>query len=57
MPAKSKQQFKFMKAVENGYIKKPGLSSEKAHEFTEGITKPKFSKLKDYFVKKIPKGT
>lgn len=34
MPAVSKQQFRFMKAVEGGYIKKPGLSKEKAKEFT-----------------------
>jgi hypothetical protein len=34
MPAKSKSQFRFMKAVENGSIKVPGLSKEKAHEYT-----------------------
>lgn len=34
MPAKSKAQFRFMKAVESGYIKAPGLSKEKAHEYT-----------------------
>lgn len=34
MPAVSKKQFRFMKAVEGGYIKKPGLSKEKAAEFT-----------------------
>jgi hypothetical protein len=34
MPATSKAQFKFMKAVEEGYIKKPGLSPKKAAEYT-----------------------
>lgn len=34
MPAKSKSQFRFFKAIEGGYIKKPGLSKEKAAEFT-----------------------
>ena len=34
MPAKSKSQFRFMKAIEGGYIKKPGLSKKKAKEFT-----------------------
>lgn len=47
MPAVSKQQFKFMKAVESGSIKTPGLSKEKAHEFTEGMSKKRFSKLKE----------
>lgn len=36
MPAKSKQQFKFMKAVEGGYIKSKGLSKKEAKEFTKG---------------------
>lgn len=36
MPATSKRQFRFMKAVEGGYIKAPGLSREKAAEFTNG---------------------
>jgi hypothetical protein len=34
MPAVSRKQFKFMKAVENGDIKVPGLSEEKAAEYT-----------------------
>lgn len=34
MPAKSKAQFKFMKAVASGEIKKPGLSPVKAAEYT-----------------------
>ena len=33
MPAKSKQQLKFMAAVASGSIKKPGLSKAKASEF------------------------
>lgn len=36
MPAKSKAQFNFMKAVEEGDIKKKGLSKEDAKEFTKG---------------------
>jgi hypothetical protein len=48
MAAKSKQQFKFMKAVESGAIKAPGLSKKEASEFTKGNTGNKrFSKLKD----------
>lgn len=52
MPAVSKQQFKFMKAVESGSIKAPGLSKDKAHEFTEGMTKNRFKKLKEKIGKK-----
>jgi hypothetical protein len=44
MPAKSKQQFKFMKAVESGSVKKKGLSKEKAKEFTEGQSPKKLPK-------------
>jgi len=47
MPAKSKQQFKFMKAVESGSLKVPGLSPSEAAEFTkENKGKKRFSKLK-----------
>lgn len=49
MPAKSKQQFKFMKAVEQGDIKAPGLSKQEAKEYTAGQSPkdlPKYSKLK-----------
>jgi hypothetical protein len=35
-PAKSKAQFRFMKGVESGSIKAPGLSKAKAAEFTSG---------------------
>lgn len=34
MPAVSKKQFRFMKAIENGTITKPGLSAQKAAEYT-----------------------
>ena len=52
MPVKSRAQFRFMKAVESGSVKAPGLSAEKAHEFTEGMTKKRFGKLKEKLVKK-----
>lgn len=53
MPAKSKAQFKFMKAVKSGYIKVPGLSKKEAKEFTEeNKGKKRFSKLKEYVRKK-----
>lgn len=55
MPAKSKAQFRFMKAVEGGYIHPKGLSEEKAKEFTQGATKQSFSKLKEYMTKKKKK--
>ena len=48
MPAKSKQQFKFMKAVESGSLEVPGLSKEEAGEFTKGNKgKKRFVKLKE----------
>jgi hypothetical protein len=34
MPATSKKQYRFMKAVEAGDLKVPGLSPKKAAEFT-----------------------
>lgn len=47
MPAKSKQQFKFMKAVESGSLKVPGLSKEEAAHYTEGnVGKKSFKKLR-----------
>lgn len=57
MPATSKQQFKFMKAVEGGYIKAPGLSKSEAKEYTEGqspknLPERHFKKLKKYLGKK-----
>jgi hypothetical protein len=38
MPAKSQAQYRFMKALENGDIKKPGLSKQKAKEYTSSNT-------------------
>jgi hypothetical protein len=47
MPAKSKQQFKFMKAVESGSVKAPGLSKEEAADYTKGnVGKKSFKKLR-----------
>lgn len=36
MPATSRKQFRFMKGVESGSIKAPGLSKNEAREFTKG---------------------
>ena len=36
MPAKSKAQYRFMKAVESGNAKAPGLSKAQAKEYTAG---------------------
>jgi len=36
MPAKSKAQFRFMKAVASGKAKAKGLSKEEAEEYTAG---------------------
>ena len=36
-----------MEAVQHGDIKKPGLSPEKAQEFTQGIKGERFKKLKE----------
>jgi hypothetical protein len=47
MPAKSKAQYRFMKGVESGSIKAPGLSPEKAKDWTSGMTKDRFKKLKE----------
>lgn len=48
MAAVSKQQFKFLKAVESGSIKAPGLSKKEAAEMTKGnVGKKRFSKLKE----------
>jgi hypothetical protein len=54
MPAKSKQQFKFMKAIETGSIKAPGLSKKEAEEYTKGQSPknlPMFSKIKNILKK------
>jgi hypothetical protein len=48
MSAKSKAQFRFMKAVESGSLKVPGLSSEEAKEYTKSnVGKKRFKKLKE----------
>lgn len=48
MPAKSKSQFRFMKAVAAGSVKAPGLSQEQAKEYTkENTGKKAYSKLKE----------
>jgi hypothetical protein len=54
MPSKSKQQFKFFKAMEENpaLAKERGVSPKVAHEFTQGMTKRRWSKLKDKISKK-----
>lgn len=53
MPAKSKAQFRLMKAAEHGNLKLPGLSKQEAAEYTKNNTgKKRYSKLKDYVKKK-----
>jgi hypothetical protein len=48
MPAKSKAQYKFMKAVESGSLKVPGLSKKEAKEYTKSnVGSKRFSKLKN----------
>lgn len=37
MPVKSRAQYRFMKALEHGDIKAPGMSKVKAKEFTKDI--------------------
>lgn len=48
MPAASKQQFKFFKAMQENPKEalKKGIKPEVAKEYTEGMTKDRFSKLK-----------
>jgi hypothetical protein len=50
MPAKSKAQFKLMKAAENNpeFAKKVGISQEVAKEYTKGNKgKKRYTKLKE----------
>lgn len=50
MPAKSKKQFRFMKAAENNpeFAKKVGIEPEVAKEYTEeNVGKKRFAKLKE----------
>ncbi len=51
MPAKSKAQLRYMYAAAEEKVKSPGLSKEEAKDFTKGMTKQKFSKLRDYVKK------
>lgn len=50
MPAKSKAQFRFMKAIESGSIKKKGLTPKKAKEYTE---KSRYYLLKEKAPKRV----
>ena len=50
MPAKSKKQFRFMKAAENNpeFAKKVGIEPDVAAEFTkDNVGKKRFAKLKE----------
>lgn len=49
MPAKSKAQARLMYAAQNNpeVAKRIGIKPEVAHEFTQGMTKKRFGKLKD----------
>ena len=55
MPAKSRSQFRLMKAIENNpeLAKKIGMSQEQAAEYTKSnVGKKRFSKLKEKVGKK-----
>jgi hypothetical protein len=54
MPSVSKQQQKFFYAMKNNpkEAAKRGISPEVANEFTQGMTKERWSKLKDKVGKK-----
>jgi hypothetical protein len=54
MPAKSRAQARLMYAVEKNpkLAHKVGISPEVAHEFTQGMTKKRFHKLKEKIGKK-----
>lgn len=52
MPSRSKAQYRFMKAVEKGDVKAPGLSKAEAKEFTDSTSSKRFSKLKEEMSKK-----
>ena len=47
MPSNSKAQFRFMKSIEEGTAKAPGLSPDKAKEFTDGMSKTAWKNLRD----------
>ena len=48
-PAVSKQQFKFFKAMEENpkEAEKKGISTDLAHEYTDTMSKDRWSKLKE----------
>jgi hypothetical protein len=48
MPAKSKQQFKFFKSMEENpkEAKEKGISQSLVKEYTDGMTKERFKTLK-----------
>lgn len=54
MPAQSRQQYKFFKYLEANpkEAAKRGVKPDVAKEFTEGMTKKRFAKLKDKISKK-----
>jgi hypothetical protein len=54
MPAKSRQQYKFFKEMEENpeLAKQRGIKPGVAQEFTEGMTKERFAKLKSKIGKK-----
>jgi len=54
MPSRSKQQYRFFKAIENNpkLAKEKGISQSLAKDYTEGMTKERFSKLKERLKKK-----
>ena len=54
MPSKSKSQQRFFYAMENDpkEAAKKGISPEVAQEFTQGMTKKRWSKLKEKVSKK-----
>lgn len=49
MPAKSKKQFKFFKYLENNpeEARRKGIKKSTVKDFTEGMTKGKWKKLKE----------
>lgn len=54
MPAKSKQQFKFFKAMQEDpkRAKSLGISPQVTNDFTNGMTKDRWKKLKEKIGKK-----
>lgn len=54
MPSRSKSQYRFFKAIQNNpqLAKEKGISPSVAKDYTEGMTKQRFSKLKEKLKKK-----